>query len=387
MITGRDFIVLSDDWNGLPTSTMHLVRCLSKHNRVFWLNMVNRMPGLSWEDAKKAARMALRWGGRPTNVNGSSDENALDGSHGLHVTTPFMIPWFKPMIRRLNRRSLLHTFTDLTQRYDIENPILFTVFPPAADFVKAVSPALKIYYCYDDFLEYPGFNVADWRAMENELLGNTDALVVTSRDLERKNRNSCPTFYLPHGVDFEHFSQPTAEPVAVPPMEDIPRPIVGFFGLISEWVDLKLLVTLSKTFPDTSFVLIGKSEIDTSLLANCPNMHCLGLVPYKDLPQYAKYFDIALIPFVKSKLTEAVNPLKLMEYYALGLPVLATRLPELEGIGGPIHLASTEAEFCSTLREMLADDSCLNGTRAFETARRNTWEHRAEELSAFIESL
>ena len=102
--------------------------------------------------------------------------------------------------------------------------------------------------------------------------------------------------------------------------------------------------------------------------------------------RYAAEFDIGLIPFVRNTLTEAVNPLKLMEYYALGLPVLATRLPELEAIGGPLRLASTAEEFCGNLRDLL-DGRGPNGHDGMEIARGNTWQRRADELCDFLASV
>lgn len=387
MINGRDFVVLSDDWSGLPTSTMHLFRIIARHNRVFWFNLVNRMPQFNIADSKKVAKFALRWNSRSVPANGTSGIGDNDHPRTLHISTPFMIPWFKPPIRRLNRKSLLRSYERLVKTHNIEDPILFAVFPSAVDFIKAVDPALKIYYCYDDFLEYPGFNPKDWRSMENDLLDAIDGLVVTSRDLKQKNRQSCPMLYLPHGVDLEHFQRTNVSSIPVPRMEAIQKPIVGFFGLIGDWVDLELIAALSKCQPDVSFVLLGKSEVETDVIANCPNVHHLGFVPYKELPSYAQYFDVAMIPFVKNKLTEAVNPLKLMEYFALGLPVLATRLTELESINGPLHLASTEKEFGSALQQLLGDNADRNDTRALEVAEMNTWGQRVEELSTFLKRL
>lgn len=388
MITGRDFVVLSDDWNGLPTSTIHLFRRISRHNRVFWFRMLNRMPKPTWTDAKKGMAIVRAWGGYLAGKNRRSNARLRSAAtEDPYLVNPLMIPWFKRPVRRFNRGSLLRSYERLREQHQIQDPIVFSVFPSAADFVEAVDPALKIYYCYDEFLKYPGFNPADWLEMENNLLDNVDALVVTSRDLEKKNRQSCPSLYLPHGVDFGHFNQAMNHAEPILRMQSIRRPIVGFFGLISEWVDLKLIAALAGKFPDVSFVLIGASEINLGALADCPNVHCLGLVPYANLPRYARYFDIAWIPFVANTLTKAVNPLKLLEYYALGLPVLATRLPELEGIGGPIRLASTEAEFCESLHDLLDTDLQAESDRAVEVAKHNTWEQRVQDLGAFIESL
>jgi glycosyltransferase involved in cell wall biosynthesis len=383
MISGRDFVVLSDDWNGLPTSAIHLFRRLARHNRVFWFNTIGRCPRLRPGDARKVLRTLGAWvcGGRKSEAPQAADRA------GVHVVNPVMVPWFKRWVRRFNCRSLLRKYRQLAESHQITDPIVLTTFPYAVDFMKAVPEGMKIYYCVDDFLDYPGVNHADWGRMEGELLEAIDGLVVTSRDLARKRLNSCPLLHLPHGVDFEHFFDAVARPTPVPALERLPRPVVGFFGLISEWVDRDLIGYLSEQFPGVSFVLIGRAEAGLGALARRPNVHCLGLVPYAELPAYARYFDVGLIPFVLNRLTRAVNPLKLMEYFALGLPVLATRLPELERIEGPLRLAVTREEFRDELRDLLAGRWEFQPEDGFAAARLNTWEERVERLSDFLEEL
>src|SRR5205823_6098271 len=129
--------------------------------------------------------------------------------------------------------------------------------------------------CVDDFLDYPGVNHADWARMEAELLEAVHGLVVTSRYLARKRVNDCPLLHLPHGVDFDHFQVPgAAEPV--PALEALPRPVVGFFGLISSWVDQEVIADLSEHFPEVSFVLLGRSDVSLDRLAGRRNVHHLG---------------------------------------------------------------------------------------------------------------
>jgi glycosyltransferase involved in cell wall biosynthesis len=379
-MTGRDFVILSDDWNGLPTSAIHLFRRLARRNRVFWFNTVGRMPRLRLADAGKVLRVLGSWAGRRV------PSSAADIPDGVQVVNPIMVPWFKPLVRRFNRFSLLRKYRKLCLRHAITDPVLMTTFPYAVDFLKAVPDAIKVYYCVDDFLDYPGVNHADWARMEAELLEAVDGLVVTSRYLARKRVNDRPLLHLPHGVDFDHFQvPPSAEPV--PALEALPRPIVGFFGLISSWVDQDVIADLSEHFQDVSFVLLGRSEVGLDRLAGRRNVHCLGFVPYADLPRYARYFDVGLIPFVLNQLTRAVNPVKLMEYLALGLPVLSTRLPELETLTGPIRLAVTREEFRAGLREILAERGPQTQGEARAFSRVNTWDQRVEQLSAFLETL
>jgi glycosyltransferase involved in cell wall biosynthesis len=405
MISSRDFVVLSDDWHGLPTSAMHLFRRLARHNRVFWFNTISRLPRLSRSDASKVFRKLGAWARK------ASPPEAFDeDTPGVQVVNPLMVPWFKPWVRRFNRRSLLRKYHQLCDHHELTDPIVVTTFPCAVDLFKALPDATKIYYCVDDFLDYPGLNSADWAVMEAELLDIVDGLVVTSRDLARKRVNGCPLLHLPHGVDFDHFHAAVSCREVVPALEALPRPMVGFFGLIAScWVDMELVGHLSRAFPKVSFVLLGRADMGPGPLAGRPNVHWHDFVPYADLPRHARYFDVGLIPFVRSTLTRAANPLKLLEYFALGLPVLSTHLPELEGMGGPLWLAQTPAEFERCLQQILErlGERCgarfqragsVQGTletsptefhrkEAFAAARRNTWDERVERFSIFLEQV
>jgi glycosyltransferase involved in cell wall biosynthesis len=380
MIRGRDFVVFADDWHGLPTSANHLFRRIAQHNRVFWFNTIGRMPSFSLLDGGKVVQTLGRWmsGRMPT-------DRASEVPPGVHVCTPMMIPWFKPVVRSFNRWSILGKYHQVRESYGIERPIVMTTFPYTVDVVRAIPDALRVYYCVDDFLDYPGVAKADWARMEAEMLNSIDGLIVTSRKLAEKQTRSCPLLHLPHGVEHEHFSRAMKEPRTIAALEKIPRPIVGFFGLISSWVDLDLVNWLSERFPHVSFVLIGRPEMGVQVVRGRLNVYWLGLVPYAELPWYARYFDVGLIPFVLNQLTRAINPLKLLEYYSLGLPVLSTRLPELVDIPGPIKLAETRHEFESGLRELLEEQ--WDGKDAGAIAAENTWDRRVDQLGDFLEEL
>src|SRR5262249_14760111 len=193
----------------------------------------------------------------------------------------------------------LRTYRKLEARHGLRDPLVLTTFPFAVDFVRSAPAHRTVYYCVDDFLDYPGVAHADWAVMEAELLDCVDGLVVTSRELARKRRRPCPLLPLPHGVDFEHFPQATAQP----PPEGPPRPVVGFFGLLSEWFDVGLVEYLADSFPHVSFVLIGQARFDPTPLTRRPNVRHLGWVPYADLPRLARSFDVGLIPYVVNRWT------------------------------------------------------------------------------------
>ncbi|HEV3117537.1 MAG TPA: hypothetical protein VGY58_10810, partial [Gemmataceae bacterium] len=286
MITGRDFVVLSDEWHGLPTSAIHLFRRLKNYNRVFWFNTIGRMPRPTLRDAGKVVRAVCNWTfGKFHRISVPAND-----SDSLQVVSPLMVPWFKPLVRRFNRAAMLRRYESLQRKYEIRDPIVITTFPPSADFVQAVPAALKVYYCVDDFLDYPGLNHGDWAMMEEKLLREVDALVVTSKKLTEKRLTQCPMLHLPHGVDFDHFHDAVIRAEPEPRLEHIRKPIVGFFGLISQWVDLGNIAWLADVFPECSFVLIGQADISLSPIKDRSNVHYLGQVPYAELPRYARYF-------------------------------------------------------------------------------------------------
>src|SRR5213078_3256659 len=113
--------------------------------------------------------------------------------------------------------------------------------------------------------------------------------------------------------------------VVPPEIASLPRPVIGYFGLIADdWVDVPLIEHVAREFPGASVVMLGKVTADVSALAKIPNVHLLGRKPYASLPAYCKGFDVALIPFPINEATLNSNPLKAREYLAAGLPVICT---------------------------------------------------------------
>ena len=379
-----DLVFFSDDRSGVPTSSMHLADQLAKKRRVFWLNTYTRMPALSWHDFSKAAKILFGRSGK-TAKRPENEEQA----DTIRYLTPKTIPWFIPPIRKINgilgRCFLKKLFRDA----DIQSPVLVTTFPCTVDTFRAVrSETKQVYYCVDEWSEYPGLDRRRWGIMERELLRCVDGVAFTSRDLmDRKKQNAKQSLYLPHGVDFDHFSGTNVQRAfaKIDLLESLPKPIIGFFGTMDSWVDLAAISALAQRFPKYSFVVIGGARISTDVLQSSPNIHLLGPIPYAKLPGYASYFDVGLIPFVLNDLTKAVNPLKLMEYFAIGVPVISTRLPDILNVPGPLYFAENHDEFGDRLEEILRNDLPTLKRSAQEIAQQNSWASRAEKLLKFID--
>jgi glycosyltransferase involved in cell wall biosynthesis len=184
-------------------------------------------------------------------------------------------------------------------------------------------------------------------------------------------------------VDYVHFSPtPRKRPIDLPSG----KPIIGYSGAIAPWVDWELLKVVIQENPEFNFVFIGAYfQLNKFPLKNLRNVFYLGLKPYHELPAYLHHFDVGLIPFLKTEMTKGCNPIKLYEYYASGIPVLGTPLPEMLTIP-KINLEINPQLFSLRLRHLLgSEDSSKAERMAFALA--NDWSERASRMLQQILSM
>jgi glycosyltransferase involved in cell wall biosynthesis len=217
--------------------------------------------------------------------------------------------------------------------------------------------------------------------IERNLVETADVVFVTSRSIqERYSWAGDKIHYLPNGVDFEHF-QITGGDV---PEEyrAIPAPRIIYIGAIAEWFDIDMMEAVATTLKGYSFILIGQPRIDISRLRRLRNIFPLGGINYTKIPAYIKNSDVGIIPFKKSRLVDSVNPIKLYEYMACGLPVVATRWRTLEDIKSPAFLADSTDQFVAQVEH--AVQSRNKGTYV-EFARMNSWGERFKDIMNALE--
>jgi glycosyltransferase involved in cell wall biosynthesis len=281
----------------------------------------------------------------------------------------------------MNGAILRATIGRLRRALGMDDFQLWTFLPTTANFVGTLGETLSVYYCTD---EWSGFShlgrepVAD---LERTLCRKADVVFTTSKVLlERKAAYNPETHLASHGVDHAHFASALDPATLV--AEDIaalPRPILGFFGLIEDWIDLGLIRHLAERRPDWSIVLIGRSTVDMSSLESLPNVHLLGRRPYAELPRYAKAFDVGLCPFVTNELTRNINPIKLREYLSAGLPVVSSGIPEATAYGASSTLAFDHDQFLSACEAAIRDDTPQKRRQRSDLMRDETWESKAEQ--------
>lgn len=378
MLRGRDLICFSHDWTGDPLSKTHLMKLLARDNRVLWVNSIGyRAPAASKADMSRAFKK-LKDAFAPMR----------EVEPNIFVLNVLAIPAYKrSALRDLNRRLIAFQVRRAMRRLGFRRAINW-VFNPAAGVVAGKLGEEKIiYYCVDEYASFLGVSTESLAATEADLLRRADAVFVSADRLYRSKHGLNPhTFLVRHGVDYDHFRK-TLDPGTVVPGEiaGLPRPIIGYFGLIGQdWVDIDLLVHVAKRFPGASLVMLGKATMDVSRLEALSNVHLLGRKTYESLPAYSKGFDVALIPFPISEVTLNANPLKAREYLASGLPVVSTAIPEVEVLGlcrigkDPEHFAD---EIEAALRSPGPDP------RRSEAVRDQSWAARLDEVREHLRPL
>lgn len=377
VLEGQDIVAFSNDWSGDPLSKTHLMRILARRNRILWVDSLgNRAPRAQAHDLGRILTKARAFA-----------RGIREVERNLHVMSPLAVPFFgNSTVEVANGLFVKAQISGALKWLGMERPISWSFLPSSAPVVGHLGEKLVVYQCVDEFSAFADTNGSQIAALEEKLLRRADLVITSAERLrERKSRYNSNTVLVRHGVDYAHFvkacdpTTPVAFEVAV-----LNRPILGFFGLVAQWVDLEAIAACAQAYPGGSVVLIGKvaPDVDLSPLRALPNVHVLGRKPYAALPGYAKAFDVALLPFKVNELTLSANPLKVREYLAAGLPCVATDLPEIRNLG-MCTLASAAAEFPAKVAECLKAGAGPSLERA-QRMSGESWEARVEEISAHL---
>jgi len=352
---GPPIVCFANDYQGDPTSKHHIMRILAGYTDVLWVESAGmRRPRFSNPLDLRRILARLRRSTAGVRRDGAAHRR-------LHVVSPLSVPLpGRRAATRVNRWLYHRSVTRALARLRLDRPPLLWVYTPTvAPYLASLPQAGLVYHCVDRWWAFADYDAAVMRACHAQLCRQADLVFASSTELLADCEGHTSRAHLVrHGVDWEHFSKAALAPAPRPAdIADIPGPIIGFFGLVHEWIDQDVLCRIAAACPDATLVLIGRVQIDASRLRALPNVRLLGQRPYEQLPAYAAAFDVALVPFVRSDLTVAVNPIKLREYLCAGVPVVATALPEIQLLRDrpQLRLAETPEQFVLAVRGVLAN--------------------------------
>lgn len=388
MLTGHDIVCFANDWDSDPLSKKHVMLRLARHNRVLWVDSLGcRNPTVSSRDLRRVAQKAQDF-----------TRGCRRVAETLWVTSPLVVPFHgNALARRLNRRWLGATIRRTCRSLGMRDPVTWAFLPSSAEVAGSLGERLVVYHCVDEYSEFTGADREAIRAMDRRLAERADVVIVSAGSLlESKRRYNPETFLVTHGVEVEHFRRALDPDTIVPAEIDGPRgrgggPVVGFFGLLADWVDLELVARVARERPRWTVVLIGKVDTDLGALRGLDNVRVLGPRPYTELPAYCKGFDAAILPFRVNELTVAANPLKLREYLAAGLPVVATAIPEAERLASRastvsphVRLGRDPEEFVRQLDAVLAGGATGPRWEVSASVEGESWDRKVDEMGRIV---
>jgi uncharacterized SAM-binding protein YcdF (DUF218 family)/glycosyltransferase involved in cell wall biosynthesis len=363
-----------------------MTRLAAQGNRVLYIeNTGVRRPRVA--DLSRVRRRIWNWW---HSRKGFREERA-----NLFVYSPMFLPFpYSRIAGWINRVLLFRTLKRWMQATGFARPIVFTFLPTplARTLIAQVAAEAVIYYCADDF-SASSASARRISASEAQLVKDADLVFTTSERLRaRAAAIGGRVHRFPAGVNFDAFAQVRA--AAGPPPADLaalPGPIVGYVGALHQWLDQPLMVKLAARLPQMSFAFVGPPYSDVSRLRECANVHLLGERSHDEVARYIKAFDVGLVPYRLSEYTESVYPVKLNEYLAMGIPVVATDLPEIRRFiaehGEVIAVAADAEDFAVAITGALGPTAAAVVDRRIEVARKNSWTERVTAMTGLIEEV
>jgi teichuronic acid biosynthesis glycosyltransferase TuaH len=225
-------------------------------------------------------------------------------------------------------------------------------------------------------------------AQDAQLCRLADATIVCSQHLMDLKQRLAPHLHLiPNGVDAAHYARVADGTATLPEAaRRWPKPVLGYTGTLHpDRIDLELIIALASAHAG-SIALIGPNHLSADAndrLLKLGNVFLPGPVPYQQIPDYMAGFDVCITPHRMTPFTESLNPIKLWEYLAAGLPIVSTDVAGFRDYPELVHLARTHGEFITATRRALAEGAAKIHRRRAEAAK-HSWQRRVDAIEAVI---
>ncbi len=380
MISSETIICAAPNpWDSPWRNRHQIMSRLARQNRVVYmeprpyLRAVLRQPRQLWQQGP-------RW------------QEALPN---LYIYRP--LPW-APVSGQTPLRQLFAGWRRLDlarhlRRLGPERPILWLVSPDQGDMIGQWNEKLIVYHVVDDYTAYEaGFarqkRLAWLRQLDDTMTRRADLVICTHPDLCRQKTAVNPhCAYVPNAVDWYRFQKALTEPL--PPIFDqLPRPVIGYVGVINDKIDLTLLRQVAIAYPRGTLLLVGPLSLrfrtEEWQALQLPNVRALGRQPVSAVPHFMKGCDVALMPYQLNAWTASIDPLKMYEYLACGLPVVSTPIPAAKNFAEALYIAASE-NFVTAVGQALLEDTPEKRVYRQTLVRTHSWENRVESISTHLQ--
>ncbi len=203
------------------------------------------------------------------------------------------------------------------------------------------------------------------------------------------------------GVDIEQFSISISQKEARHKLGlPIDKHLVVYTGHLYAHKGTDTLAQAAEFFSaDMYAVIVGGTEVDLkrlrSVYGDIKNLLIVGQRSHIDIPYYLKAADVLVVP--NSATSEAsrlyTSPMKLFEYMASGVPIVAADVPSLREIIDEsmtnFFIPDDARSLAQTVRKVLDEypSALKKAAKTFTVVREYSWDTRARNILAFVHRL
>lgn len=284
-----------------------------------------------------------------------------------------------------NISRVVGSLRSLMKRLNMHRPLVINAFNPVIGLpmLGQLNECATIYYCFDEITTAGDWMSRHGQRYEDVYMQRVDAVITTSETLRQAKSLVQPnTYCVKNGANFDLFNQTRQLAQQHPPA----KPVVGYLGSADNRIDIDLIAHCARSLPNVEFQFIGEvhEPLLPQRLKGFPNVTFIPPHQPADLPPLLAKWRVGIIPFVCNKHTYTIYPLKINEYLAAGLPVVATPFSLLDDFDKVIEIADTSERFVEALKRALADNNAQQVQQRVDMAQRNSWTERAHEFDAVI---
>jgi glycosyltransferase involved in cell wall biosynthesis len=289
-----------------------------------------------------------------------------------------------------NIREVSQIVNKFIKRLGIKNPILWFYFAHFYPIAKNIRHSLVVYDCMDELSAFKN-PLPTLISDERKLLEEADIVFTGGKSIyEAKSKIAKNTYCFPSSVDRKHFEKALDPKTTIPAdIKNLKRPIVGYYGVIDERVDQKLLFEISQKMPEVTFLMIGPVvKIDEDELPKGPNIVYVGGKEYEELPNYLKEIDICMMPFAMNESTKFISPTKTLEYMVAHKPIISTPVYDVvRDYSNEVKIVEDAKEFVAAVNYFLNEPEIAKQQRERLQTRvieQTSWDNTALQMSQLI---
>lgn len=362
------------DWQKGVNRNYHILHNLVKDERIHKVIAVDFLPFNAKRALKTYVTDHILHDARGTVLYGDLT------SRCWQVTSKILV--YSTIDSILNKQRIITELKRILHEQEMEdNLVVWNYNPLYVDYLGQFPGAAYVFDAVDNWAAHSSYKKYKNQILENykQIGEESDHVFTVADELRLLFNNQSHVRWIPNGVDIDHFRETTA---ISDRLEGIPKPIIGFLGVLQDRIDIDLVEYVAKMNPQASVALVGPvwKGFERERLEKVGNVYFPGASPYNEIPKFYNGFDVGIIPYKLNEFIRSTNSMKFYEYLAAGLPVVTTRCPGADQFENVLYIADSKEEFNAHIQSALSEDRGSYRERRLSVLEGKTWRDRIEDI-------